>query len=115
MGLHIVSFEPTPNPNALKLLVEPDAGDRPRSYFSPAEAAGDPLYGAAVLGALAAVLALTLALMLVAGEVQRLLGRTGVHVVARVFGVILAALAVQFMLDGVTHSGLLGVRPGASL
>ncbi|MFG0283781.1 MAG: NifU N-terminal domain-containing protein [Phycisphaerales bacterium JB039] len=43
MGLHIVSFEPTPNPNALKLLVEPDAGDRPRSYFSPAEAAGDPL------------------------------------------------------------------------
>lgn len=76
-----------------------------------AEASEDPVETAAVLGALAVVLLITLALMLVAGEVQRLLGRTGVHVIARIFGVILAALAVQFMLDGVTSSGLLNPRP----
>lgn len=75
-----------------------------------AEAHGAPLEAAAVLGALAAVLALTLALMLVAGEVQRVLGRTGAHVIARVFGVILAALSVQFMLDGLASSDLLAGR-----
>lgn len=78
-----------------------------------ADAGRNPTEAAAVLAALALVLLLTLVLMLVAGEVQRLLGRTGVHVIARIFGVILAALAVQFMLDGLTNSGLLSPRPVA--
>jgi multiple antibiotic resistance protein len=77
-----------------------------------AEAEGDAGYAAIVLGALASVLILTLGLMLVAGEVQRLMGRTGVHVVARIFGVLLAALAVQFMLDGLANSDLLRVLAG---
>ena len=72
-----------------------------------AEGEGDPAYGAVVLAALAAVLGLALVLMMVAGEVQRLLGQTGVHVIARIFGVILAALSVQFMLEGIANSGLL--------
>jgi multiple antibiotic resistance protein len=76
-----------------------------------ADVSHDAVQAAVVLGALAVVLGLTLLLMLVAGEVQRLLGRTGVHVIARIFGVILAALAVQFMLDGLTNSGLLNPRP----
>jgi multiple antibiotic resistance protein len=71
-----------------------------------AETGGDPLAGAVVVGAALAILALCLAAMLLAAQLQRLLGRTGVHVVGRVFGVILAALSVQFMLDGLAQAGL---------
>ncbi len=49
---------------------------------------------------LAAVLALTLAALLAAARVVALLGETGANVVTRVFGILLAALAVQFVLDG---------------
>lgn len=43
MPYRVTSFEPTPNPNALKLLVEPSPASTPRSYFNPAQAAADPL------------------------------------------------------------------------
>lgn len=71
-----------------------------------ADASNAPVAGAVVIGALVAVLAMTLACMLLAAQLQKRLGKTGVHVVARVFGVILAALAVQFMLDGLADSEL---------
>jgi multiple antibiotic resistance protein len=60
-----------------------------------------------VIASMIAVLLLTLILLLLANKVQKLLGITGIHVISRVFGVILAALAVQFMFDGIAHSGLL--------
>ncbi len=74
-----------------------------------ADASTDPVAGAVVVGALAAVLAITLVCMLLAAQLQKLLGQTGVHVIARVFGVILAALAVQFILDGLAESSLFTV------
>ncbi|MEZ6241444.1 MAG: NifU N-terminal domain-containing protein [Phycisphaerales bacterium] len=43
MPYRITSFEPTPNPNALKLMVEPSPASTPRSYFNPAQAAEDSL------------------------------------------------------------------------
>jgi len=57
-----------------------------------------------VLAALIAVMALTLATLLAAAAVARLLGVTGANVVTRVLGVVLAALATQFVLDGVRQS-----------
>lgn len=54
----------------------------------------------AVLAMLVLVLALTLAALLAATPLTRLLGETGSNVVGRVLGIVLAALAVQFVLDG---------------
>ena len=62
---------------------------------------------AVVIGALLAVVLLTFLLLLASAQVQKLLGVTGLHVITRVMGVLLAALAVQFLFDGIAASGLL--------
>jgi multiple antibiotic resistance protein len=62
-----------------------------------------------VVAALLAILLLCYLGMLVAIPVQRLLGITGLAVVSRVVGVLLAALAMQFLIDGIKASGLIGL------
>ena len=62
---------------------------------------GDIAAQAAVIGVLVGVLILTLICLLLAGQLMRLLGVTGINVISRVSGIIVAALAVQFMIDGV--------------
>lgn len=57
-----------------------------------------------VLGALGAVLILTLLSLLAAGPLMRILGRKVEAVITRVLGVLLGALAVQFVVDGLNAS-----------
>ena len=57
-----------------------------------------------VLGALAATLLLTLIALLAAGPLMRLLGHKMEAMITRLLGVILAALAVQFVIDGIERS-----------
>lgn len=62
----------------------------------------------AVLGALGLVLLLTLVALLAAGPIMRKLGRNLEAMITRLLGVILAALAAQFVIDGIRLSFGLG-------
>ena len=59
---------------------------------------------AEVLGALLLVLILTLGALLLASPLLKLVGRRIEAVLTRILGVILAALAVQFVIDGIGGS-----------
>jgi multiple antibiotic resistance protein len=63
---------------------------------------------ATVLGVVLAVLLIVFAFFLAAGAIERGLGKTGVNVVTRLLGMLLAALAVQFILDGLRGFGIGG-------
>jgi multiple antibiotic resistance protein len=62
---------------------------------------GDPMRLAALVGIIALVMAACLVVFLAAGRIERVLGATGNTVLSRLLGVLLAAMAVQFVIDGV--------------
>jgi multiple antibiotic resistance protein len=93
-------------PLATPLIAGP--GSMGATILLMADVKGDLPHQLVVIGALIAILLVTLLTLLSASKLQKMLGVTGMQVVGRVMGVLLAALAVQFILDGLGQSGLLG-------
>jgi len=86
-------------PLAIPLMAGP--GAITAAVLLAGRAGGDPLHMGVLLGVIAAVLALCLLVFLLAARIARMLGATANVVLSRLLGVLLAALAVQFVIDGV--------------
>lgn len=92
-------------PLAIPLIAGPGAIASVMLYFTENEGA---VARAAVLGAAGANLALCLLAFLLAGPLTRLMGATVAAMITRIFGIILAALAAQFVVDGIRGAFGLG-------
>ena len=62
----------------------------------------------AVVAAIIAVMAVTLVLFLIAHEIHQLIGLTARKEIVRVFGVLLAAIAVQSIFNGLSEAHIFG-------
>jgi multiple antibiotic resistance protein len=88
-------------PMAIPMIAGPGSIATAMLLVSRAEGVGETV---AVLGAMALVIALTLLSMLAAGPLMRLIGAKLEAMITRILGVILAALAAQFVIDGLKQS-----------
>jgi multiple antibiotic resistance protein len=70
--------------------------------FGPA--ARDPILFGGLMACVAVALVCTLLTLYLATPIMKLMGVTGANVVNRLFGVVLGALAVQYVIDGVRGS-----------
>ncbi|NEX45125.1 MarC family protein [Pseudotabrizicola algicola] len=68
---------------------------------------GDWTATVAVLGLTWAMILVTFLFLLASPPLERMLGRTGTIVITRLLGMLLAALSVQFVIDGVRQTGLI--------
>jgi len=91
-------------PIAFPFIAGPGALATILLWFGPVHLPGQSVLFLGLLGVVALVLALALLLMWVAGPLMRVLGVTGANVANRLSGVVLGALAVQFVMDGLRSS-----------
>jgi len=86
-------------PLAIPLMAGP--GAITASVLLSGRSGGAPLQLGLLLGVIAAVMLLCFVVFELAGRIAKLLGTTAASVASRILGVLLAALAVQFVIDGV--------------
>jgi multiple antibiotic resistance protein len=67
---------------------------------------GDRVEEALVFAAYASAMVVTWICMRASAQVLRLIGTTGIHVVTRLFGILLSALAIQFVINGLAETPL---------
>lgn len=95
-------------PLAVPLMAGP--GAITATVLLAGQAAGRPVYLAALLGVIAAVIVVCALVFLLAARIGHLLGATANVVLSRLLGILLAALAVQFVIDGIR--AVLALGPG---
>ena len=96
-------FERLVVPFAMPLLIGPGAISTVVIYASEAKDFG--LQGMAVgIGAIAAVTVVTMLCFWLTPVISKLLGRIGMTIIVRVLGLILCAMAVQFVIVGVSDT-----------
>jgi len=93
-------------PFATPLLAGP--GAMTSAIVLAAGTRGDLSLLGAVIAAILAVMTVTLVLFLLAQEIHQLIGVTARKVIVRVFGVLLAALAVQSIFNGLSEAHIFG-------
>ena len=86
-------------PLAIPLMAGP--GAITATILVGGRAGSDPIRLTLLIAIIAVVMALCLAVFFAASRIERWLGVTGNTVLSRLLGVLLAALAVQFVIDGV--------------
>ena len=91
-------------PLAFPFIAGPGALATILLWFGPLQLPAQSAVFAAYLVAVFLVLLIALLLMLLADPLMRVLGVTGANVASRLSGVILGALAVQFVLDGLRQA-----------
>jgi multiple antibiotic resistance protein len=89
-------------PLAIPLMAGP--GAITATLLLAGRARGEPLLLMGLLGVVMLVLATCFGVFWIANRIDRLLGVTGSVVLSRLLGVLLAALAVQFVIDGLRVS-----------
>jgi multiple antibiotic resistance protein len=108
-GKGAVADDPSVFPLAMPLIAGP--GAMATMVLLIAEAGGGFEGIAIVTLVMLAVIALVFLAFLAAVPIERLLRRTGTMVLTRLFGLLLAALSVQFVLNGATAIGILAPVP----
>ncbi|GGB76237.1 MULTISPECIES: MarC family protein [Deinococcus] len=100
-------------PLAIPLIAGP--GTLASIMILAGDAHGSPLLLTAVFLVTGVVLLLCYLALRLSGQIARVIGLTGVHVVTRVLGVLLGALAVQYVADGVLELLRGGLKTGTGL
>jgi multiple antibiotic resistance protein len=85
-------------PLAIPLMAGP--GAITATLLLAGQARGEPLLLSMLVGVIAAVCVVCLAVYLLAGFIERFFGTSGNLVLAKILGVLLASLAVQYVVDG---------------
>ena len=103
------AIDPAHDPSIFPLAIPLIAGPGAIATIILLTGEADDVMGfGAVLGVMLIVIAMVFAMFMAAGLLERLLGKTGINVVTRLLGMLLAALSVQFILDGLKGFGLAG-------
>jgi len=101
-------------PLAVPLLAGP--GAITASVLLAGQAALRPLYLAILIGVIAAISVFSLAAFWLASRIATFIGTTGSMLLSRLLGVLLASLAVQYVIDGLraVMGGTLTAGPGGT-